>query len=208
MLDREQGSISQIYLCLLTGKAPLPRAQGSVPTQAQSLPPFQPQRPPYPTLARAEAIATGCFDPVGPRSKTLLLFSLPLLPSEAAGLVAWQKACLRLFALCLQGEGPSLDKVSFAMAQSPAFLTCRAWSCIGSCDTREFAPLLPVWCCPQSTISQVKCFLRGWLQAPASLSTSQGPGPRAQASACSGYLPALHPARHFVCPSSTWTLRR
>lgn len=41
---REQGSILQIYLCLLTGKAPLPRAQGLVPTQAQSLPPFQPPK--------------------------------------------------------------------------------------------------------------------------------------------------------------------
>lgn len=105
--------------------------------------PFSPQRPPHPTLATAEAIATGCFDPVGPRSKTLLLFTLPFLPSEVAGLVAWQKACLRLLALCLQGEGPSLDKVSFAMTQSQAFLTCRAWSCIGSCDTKGICPTSP-----------------------------------------------------------------
>lgn len=152
----------------------------------RSLPTFQPQRPPHPILARAEAIATGCFDPVGPRSKTLL-FSLP---SEAAGLVAWQKAYLELFALCLQGEGPSLDKVSFAMAQSPAFLTCRAWSCIGSCDTKGICPTFPSLVL-SSVHHQPGRVLPLGLAAGSCL-------PQHLPGICVQGLPALHPARHFA----------
>lgn len=46
--------------CLLTGKDPLPRAQGSLPTQAQPLPlpqsPALPQKSSPMPLVRAEAI--------------------------------------------------------------------------------------------------------------------------------------------------------
>lgn len=87
----EQGRVLCISLPpQFTGMVPLPRARGSLPAQAQPLPSSQPldlsQKSSPPPLVRAEAIHGWVFCPhLGPRSKTLLLFSLPFLPCEVVG---------------------------------------------------------------------------------------------------------------------------
>lgn len=61
----------------------------------------------------------------------LLLFSCPFLPCKVAG-----SSLAKAFPVLPPGPRAILDRVSFTRALSPAFLNCRAWFCLGSCNTK------------------------------------------------------------------------
>lgn len=94
VLDAEQGSTLPLLCLSHHWQGPSAQSSGLCaplppPRQAQPLPSPQPpalsHKAPQLLLVRAEAIHNWVFRPLGPRSKTLLLFSLPFLPCEVAG---------------------------------------------------------------------------------------------------------------------------
>lgn len=105
-------------------------------TQAQPLPPrptlLFPRRAPRPPLVRAEAIHNWVFCP--PLVPGVKNFSFSHFLSC---LVRWQGSSLAE-AFCALPPGPRviLDRVSSTRSRSLAFLTCRAWPCLGSCNTK------------------------------------------------------------------------
>lgn len=106
------------------------------PSHCLPLAPLLFPKTPHLPLVRAEAIQIQCFAPLAPGVKH---FSFSHFLSC---LVRWQGSSLASVP-CLQGQGPFLDKVSSATAPSLAFLICRVWPCIGSCDTKGICPTFP-----------------------------------------------------------------
>lgn len=149
---------------------------------------------PHLPLVRAEAIQTQCFAPLAPGVKH---FSFSHFLSC---LVRWQGSSLASMP-CLQGQGPFLDKVSSATAPSLAFLICRVWPCIGSCDTKGICPTVPSLVLSSVHRQPGQALPLGLagcrlLPPPA---PPWGPGVRALAPVFGGHLPTLPQPGPWAC---------
>lgn len=90
------------------------------------------------------------------------------------------------------GPRAILDRVSFTRALSPAFLTCRASFCLGSCNTKGICAHSPSLVL--SIVSRVRHPpLQSWLQAPGFPCPSQGPEPRSLRREVGGNLSSFLP---------------
>lgn len=112
------------------GSGPFTRSVSAHPGTATASPLLS-RRAPHPPLVRLKPYRNGCLLSLGSRSKMLLLFSCPFLPCKVAG-----SSLAKAFPVLPPGPRAILDRVSFTRALSPAFLNCRAWFCLGSCNTK------------------------------------------------------------------------
>lgn len=160
--------------CLLSARSFCPglRAMHQIclcPPGTATASPLTSQESPSPLLVRLKPYRNGCFVSFGPRRK-LLLFSCPFLPCKVAG-----SSLAKAFPVLPPGPRAILDRVSFTRALSPAFLTCRARFCLGSCNTKGICAHFSQSGAVHHQPGQAPSPLQSWLQAPGFPCPSQGP---------------------------------
>lgn len=192
--ERQYGGTSCCLSTLARSFCPGLRAMYQIclrpPRHSHCLPVTSQESPTHPPLVRLKPYRHGRFCLPRPQEyNSPLLTSFFLLPAFEGGR---QLLGQGLSLPCLPGPRAILDRVSFTRALSPAFLTCRASFCLGSCNTKGICAHSPSLVL--SIVSRVRHPpLQSWLQAPGFPCPSQGPEPRSLRREVGGNLSSFLP---------------